>query len=103
MPNIQQAYSISANHPCFAGHFPGNPIVPGVVILNYAQQLLQQWQPTLRIKRIAQAKFLQPLYPEQTFTLNLCHSGAETIKFECRHDLQCVATGTFLIETLNEQ
>lgn len=104
MSQISETYLISSNHPCLAGHFPNAPIVPGVVLLEYAKLLLQTWQPALRIKTLSQAKFLQPLSPQQTFTITLTQVSAQTIKFECvRRDIKsCVSTaliyGTFIVE-----
>jgi 3-hydroxymyristoyl/3-hydroxydecanoyl-(acyl carrier protein) dehydratase len=98
MPEMSHTYAVPATHPCFAGHFPGNPIVPGVVILDYARALLQQWRPDCRIKTITQAKFLHPLRPGQLFTLTLMHSAPSRIKFECICAGQRFVTGTFLIE-----
>jgi 3-hydroxymyristoyl/3-hydroxydecanoyl-(acyl carrier protein) dehydratase len=101
---ISQTYLIAADHPCLAGHFPDAPIVPGVVLLDYARELLQTWQPHQRIKTLSQAKFLQPLVPQQAFTITLKQDSGQRIKFECvRRDVKsCVSTtliyGTFIVE-----
>lgn len=97
MSNITRHYLIPASHPCFAGHFPGNPIVPGVIILDYVRDLLAQWHPTDRIKTIPYVKFLHPLRPEQTVTITLTQSTS-TIKFECTCDGLTVASGALLTE-----
>ena len=31
---------VPVDHPAFAGHFPGNPLLPGVALLAYAQEAL---------------------------------------------------------------
>jgi 3-hydroxymyristoyl/3-hydroxydecanoyl-(acyl carrier protein) dehydratase len=101
---ISQTYRISAQHPCLAGHFPNAPVVPGVILLDYARDLLQNWQPTLQIKTLLQAKFLQPLFPEQDFTITLTQISARKIKFTAeRQDANsCVFTtlisGAFAVE-----
>ena len=55
-----------ANAPYFAGHFPGQPIVPGVVLIDAAVQVAAQatGRP-LRLLRLAHAKFLQAVGPDQ--------------------------------------
>lgn len=59
-------FRIPANHPCLAGHFPGHPLVPGVVVL---EQVLaaagRAGSPLAGALRLPQVKFLAPLYPEQ--------------------------------------
>lgn len=106
MLQISEIYSIPATHPSLAGHFPDAPIVPGVVLLDYAKALLQSWQPQLRIKTLSQAKFLQPLSPQQPFTIILTLVSEQKIKFEClRSDAKSgVSTaliyGTFIVENM---
>lgn len=67
---IPHTFRIRADHPCLDGHFPGNPVVPGVVVLDQVAQLLQQ-RHGLRLTGLAQVKFASPLLPEQDATLEL--------------------------------
>lgn len=53
---------IPTSHPCLPGHFPGQPVVPGVVILDQVAACLERTGAgTLR--RMATVKFLAPLLP----------------------------------------
>jgi len=95
--SIRNTYKIPADHPCLAGHFPGNPIVPGVVILDYSRRLLQQWRPEIRITGMAWTKFHQPLKPEQAFIIELRQKNSDRIQFECHCNQQKLASGQFQI------
>ena len=58
-----------ADHPAFAGHFPGHPVLPGVVLLSLVMQALAE-QPALQwllgaTPTLTQAKFLAPVTPAQ--------------------------------------
>lgn len=62
---------IPADHPAFAGHFPGQPIVPGVVLLDLAALTLQQ-QLDLAAPRwqLGNAKFVRPVGPGEALVLS---------------------------------
>jgi 3-hydroxyacyl-[acyl-carrier-protein] dehydratase len=69
-------FTISADHPCLPGHFPGRPIVPGVVVLDHVLAAIEAQHGALGALRIPQAKFLQSLLPEQAARIELSLSDA---------------------------
>ncbi len=96
MSEYSQQFCISRTHPSLSGHFPGNPIVPGVIILDYVQLTLQHWQKAAYIKTFVQVKFLQPLAPEQSFTIFLKQVSTELCKFTCASETQKFVVGSFI-------
>jgi len=56
-------FSIPANHPSLPGHFPGQPIVPGVVVLERVLEAIEATHGPLGPLRLPQVKFAQPLLP----------------------------------------
>ena len=62
---------IHADHPSLPGHFPGAPLVPGVVILDEVVAALVEWRQNSQLSGIRSVKFLAPLKPEQPFTISL--------------------------------
>ena len=57
-------FSIPADHPSLPGHFPGRPIVPGVVLLERVLEAIEAAHGPLRSPlRLPQVKFAQPLLP----------------------------------------
>ena len=55
---------IPADHPSLPGHFPGRPIVPGVVLLDCVIASAERWlQRPLSLRALPQAKFVAPLLP----------------------------------------
>lgn len=75
---------VSEDHACFAGHFSGRPIVPGVVLLHWAVTELARWQErALEIAELEALKFRRPLLPGETFDLRLAPaSAAKSFSFE---------------------
>lgn len=97
-PSLARRRVIAADHPSLAGHFPGNPIVPGVVILEEVMQAFETWQPGSRVIGAPMVKFLAPLRPGQPFTSRFAESGGRGIRFECvRDDGQALARGCLTI------
>lgn len=65
--------SVQANHKVFGGHFPGNPIMPGVAMLEIVKRVLSTHkQNLLQWKSISNCKFLEILNPNQYPRISLC-------------------------------
>ena len=99
--------TIAPDHPAFAGHFPGAPIVPGVVLLDAAvHAMLQMPRPatagdagdksTGKTCRISAVKFTSPVGPGETLTIS-CTAAAGSTRFEISSGGRKVATGTLLL------
>lgn len=86
---------IGANHPSLPGHFPGAPLVPGVVILDEVVAALIEWRQDWQLTGIRLVKFLAPLQPEQVFTISLSANNehAAEINFCCRAEDQIIVEG----------
>ena len=94
--NAQEfTWQVPADHPAFAGHFPGHPIVPGVVLLDEALRCTESllaapaaaWQ-------IANAKFLSPVGPGETLVFALETKASGAIAFSVRAGERSVASGS---------
>ncbi len=62
-------FRIAADHPALPGHFPGHPLVPGVVLLDEVLTLVLAVYPG-RVVELPQIKFLHPVLPEQIVTVS---------------------------------
>ncbi|MDE2156126.1 MAG: hydroxymyristoyl-ACP dehydratase [Xanthomonadaceae bacterium] len=92
---FEQALCVDAGHPALAGHFPGHPLVPGVILLEQVALALRAWRG-LRLARVLEAKFSAPLLPAQAAILRLAEAGPGSplrIRFEIRHDGSVLARG----------
>jgi 3-hydroxymyristoyl/3-hydroxydecanoyl-(acyl carrier protein) dehydratase len=56
---------VPVDHPCLPGHFPGRPIVPGVLLLDQVLSALQQ-ATHRRIARLQRVKFAAALLPDES-------------------------------------
>ena len=85
---------IPASHPSLPGHFPGQPIVPGVVILDAVMQALGQWRPGSNVAAMPSVKFVSPLLPEEPLSIALSQEDAtRPIRFECHSGERRLAQG----------
>lgn len=74
-------FVVDAGHPCLDGHFPGRPVVPGVVLLAQVQAALEALQGPLGALRLPQAKFVRPLLPGEPARVELEPAGAGRWRF----------------------
>ena len=98
MDNFEASYTIAAGHPALPGHFPGNPVVPGVVILDHVLQALHEWQGDALPARVQDAKFVSPLLPQETLQVVLSLKNAQTAAFVCRVADRTVAQGRIALQ-----
>jgi 3-hydroxymyristoyl/3-hydroxydecanoyl-(acyl carrier protein) dehydratase len=91
---VETPLDVARDHPAFEGHFPGRPILPGVVLLAEVLAAIeaatargpQEWE-------VANAKFLEPVAPGTALTL--VHEATESggVRFEVRSAAALVASG----------
>ncbi len=73
----------SIDHPTAAGHFPGNPIIPGAVLLDEVLQAIAGDDGAAPAV-IRSAKFLQPVRPGDLLLIRWQPQARGETKFECR-------------------
>lgn len=89
---------IAADHPSLAGHFPGRPVVPGVVLLDCVRVAVADLQPGWRLAGLPNVKFLSPLLPEQDFYIRL-QGEAPRLRFSIERESQVLAQGQLELGT----
>lgn len=86
---------VPARHPALAGHFPGNPLVPGVVILDAVISAAEAWlEARFHVGGLSHAKFLAPLKPDEAARIELVLRGP-LLEFAVYRGQAMIAKGTF--------
>ncbi|MEO5845094.1 MAG: 3-hydroxyacyl-ACP dehydratase [Caldimonas sp.] len=95
-PEARRSVAIASDHAAFDGHFPGQPVLPGVALLAEVLEAALA-EPTLAAcigsaPRLAVVKFLAPVRPGTTLAIEF-RQGARAIDWRVGDGTRDVASG----------
>jgi len=97
MNNNAAHWTVPLDHPAFAGHFPGTPILPGVVLLDVALQAIAAATGiALDLCEISSVKFLSPASPGDELLIQHSISASGTIRFDIVAGVRKIASGSIV-------
>ena len=90
----ERIVTIGSNHPSLAGHFPGHPVVPGVVMLGEIMNAIREMaKEKIEFLGMPSAKFMSPLNPGEPLTIRFDQAGDGVTEFTCTTGARLIATG----------
>ena len=96
---IEKTLHVASDHPAFAGHFPGRPILPGVVLLDWAIGAIESCEQAggefLGRHQLSACKFHRPVGPDATLSLRIDFKPGGQVAFAIDEGGQPVASGSF--------
>ena len=92
--------SIPPDHPAFAGHFVGMPILPGVILIDIVTQIMAEAnQIDLAHYQINSIKFLSPVRPGDALKIDYGLSSKGLLNFNILTSDRKIATGSIIPAT----
>ena len=93
--SFERTLTIANDHPALSDHFPGHPIVPGVLVLDEVIQTLKdRYGHALVVTGLPAVKLSFPLKPEEPLVITLESEDPETAAFTCRVRGRVIASGS---------
>lgn len=80
-PRLREMLQFAEDHPAAPGHFPGNPVIPGAVLLHEVAAVISNGDTTCC--EIISAKFLQVVRPGDRLDVEWRTSGPCEFGFVC--------------------
>lgn len=78
--NTMAGFTIPHDHACFPGHFPGNPILPGVLLLERVMTYAES-QNLFEKYALLNVKFLASVAPGESLNVTFSESSANNFTF----------------------
>ena len=94
---IEAVVAIVDELACLRGHFPGNPVLPGVIQLLWAEQLLRSAWPAANVAAVRRLKFRIPVGPRSLLRFVL-EGSAGTIAARVERPQERIADWTFVCD-----
>jgi len=88
------------DHASAAGHFPGNPVIPGAVLLSAVLPAIEKGLGVnLSSWRLLSAKFLAPARPGDRVRIEFARSADGRIRFACAAGQRTLLKGELQCDT----
>jgi 3-hydroxymyristoyl/3-hydroxydecanoyl-(acyl carrier protein) dehydratase len=106
---IEALADVPVDSPWFLGHFPGEPILPGIALIYMAEQAIVQAAlakgEQVQLHALKRVRFTQPVRPGETLSLNI--SGEETgeeilFSFKVANKENIVCSGAIVAKKINK-
>ena len=91
-------FTVHADHPSLADHFPGNPIVPGALVLDALVEACEDRHPELRVLGVSSLKFKSQLKPDITAEI-VFSSSPRGLAVKVMTEDGVIAEGILLVES----
>ncbi len=84
--HIEALADIPSDSPWFSGHFPGEPILPGIALIHLVRQAIEQVElekgNPLHLHSLKRVRFMQPVRPGDTLSVRIsAEIGTEDMLF----------------------
>jgi 3-hydroxymyristoyl/3-hydroxydecanoyl-(acyl carrier protein) dehydratase len=106
---IEALADAPADSPWFSGHFPGEPILPGIALIYMAEQAIVQDALTkgeqVQLHALKRVRFTQPVRPGETLSLNITgeEAGGEILfSFKITSKENIVCSGAIVAKKVNK-
>ena len=95
--NNSTHWSVPLDHPAFAGHFPGTPLLPGVALLDGALQAIAAATGIVLDRcEISSVKFLSPARPGDELLIEHTVLASGTVRFDIMAGRRKIASGSIV-------
>ena len=84
---------VQENHPALAGHFPGHPVTPGVVVVDLALGEFARVFPGAEAIGVKKVKFVRELLPSEAFRVIWGEVRGGGVRFQARVGEELLAEG----------
>ena len=98
-----------ADSPWFSGHFPGEPILPGIALVYMAEQAIIQDAlakgEQVQLHTLKRVRFTQPVRPGETLSLNIVseEAGEDILfSFKVANKENIVCNGIIVAKKINK-
>jgi 3-hydroxymyristoyl/3-hydroxydecanoyl-(acyl carrier protein) dehydratase len=109
-PNeIEALAHVPADSPWFVGHFPGEPILPGIALIHMAEQAIirhtEKRNEQVKLSTLRRVRFTQPVRPGETLSLNISSEevSEETLfSFKVANSENIVCSGLIIAQKIKK-